>query len=132
VVAAAGSGWSFLLNAASFFGVIFFLCKWRRVPHEPLATRRVRDAILEGFATCGGAPQVRSVLIRTGAFSVGGDFAAGFASGNLPAAWSAGVRTPADLFWVGGVGGSDVVTAVAGALLGRWTGRGGDFDLLRA
>src|ERR1700693_5299373 len=26
VVAAAGSGWSFLLNAASVFGVVFFLC----------------------------------------------------------------------------------------------------------
>jgi predicted MFS family arabinose efflux permease len=71
VVAAAGSGWSFLLNAASFFGVIFFLWKWQRTPHEPLATRRVRDAIVEGFRYVKGAPQVRSVLIRTGAFSVG-------------------------------------------------------------
>lgn len=71
VVAAAGSGWSFLLNAASFFGVIFFLWKWQRTPHEPLATRRVRDAILEGFRYVRGAPQVRSVLIRTGAFCVG-------------------------------------------------------------
>src|SRR6202158_2106250 len=34
VVAAAGAGWSFLLNAASFFGVIFFLHRWRRAPHE--------------------------------------------------------------------------------------------------
>ena len=32
VVATAGSGWSFLLNAASFFGVILFLCRWRRAP----------------------------------------------------------------------------------------------------
>jgi MFS family permease len=71
VVAAAGSGWSFLLNAASFFGVIFFLCRWKRTPHEPLATRTVRDAVLEGFRYVRGAPQVRSVLIRTGAFSVG-------------------------------------------------------------
>jgi MFS family permease len=71
VVAAAGSGWSFLLNAASFFGVIFFLYRWKRMPHEPLATRTVRDAILEGFRYVRGAPQVRSVLIRTGAFSVG-------------------------------------------------------------
>jgi len=71
VVAAAGSGWSFLLNAASFFGVIFFLYRWKRVPHEPLATRTVRDAILDGFRYVRGAPQVKSVLIRTGAFSVG-------------------------------------------------------------
>src|SRR5882757_6763220 len=71
VVAAAGSGWSFLLNAASFFGVIFFLYRWKREPHEPLATRTVRDAILDGFRYVRGAPQVRSVLIRTGAFSIG-------------------------------------------------------------
>src|SRR5258706_10588229 len=71
VVALAGSGWSFLLNAVSFFGVILFLCRWRRAPHEPLAHRRVRDAILEGFRYVRGAPEVRSVLIRTGAFSIG-------------------------------------------------------------
>jgi MFS family permease len=71
VVAAAGSGWSFLFNAASFFGVIFFLYRWKREPHEPLATRTVRDAILDGFRYVRGAPQVRSVLIRTGAFSIG-------------------------------------------------------------
>jgi len=71
VVAAAGSGWSFLLNAASFFGVIFFLCKWKRSPHEPLPTRSVRGAVLDGFRYVRGAPQVRSVLIRTAAFSLG-------------------------------------------------------------
>jgi MFS family permease len=71
VVAAAGSGWSFLLNAASFFGVIFFLYRWKRVPHEPLATHTVRDAILDGFRYVRGAPPVKSVLIRTGAFSIG-------------------------------------------------------------
>ena len=71
VVAAAGSGWSFLLNAASFFGVVYFLYKWKRSPHEPLATHGVTDAILEGLRYVRGAPEVRSVLIRTGAFSLG-------------------------------------------------------------
>jgi predicted MFS family arabinose efflux permease len=71
VVAAAGAGWSFLLNAASFFGVILFLYRWKYAPQQPLPTRRVRDAIGEGFRFVRGAPQVRSVLIRTGAFSVG-------------------------------------------------------------
>jgi len=71
VVAAAGSGWSFLLNAASFFGVIFFLWRWQRAPHELLAGRRIGDAIAEGFRYVRGAPQVRSILIRTGAFSIG-------------------------------------------------------------
>ena len=71
VVAAAGSGWSFLLNAASFFGVILFLCKWKRPPHHSIPTWRVAGSVLEGFRYVRGAPQVRSVLIRTGAFSVG-------------------------------------------------------------
>jgi MFS family permease len=71
VVAAAGSGWSFLLNAASFFGVIWFLYLWRRIPHEPLPTRRINTAIFDGFRYVRGAPEVRSVLIRTAAFSFG-------------------------------------------------------------
>jgi MFS family permease len=71
VVAAAGSGWSFLLNAASFFGVIVFLQRWQRAPHEALAETRVRDAIVEGFRHVRGVPQVKSMLIRTGAFSIG-------------------------------------------------------------
>jgi len=71
VVAAAGSGWSFLLNAASFFGVVYFLYQWKNPPREPLETRGIGDAILEGIRYVRGAPQVRSVLIRTGAFSVG-------------------------------------------------------------
>ncbi len=71
IVAAAGSGWSFLLNAASFFGVILFLYRWKRPPHLPLQTHGVREAIVEGIRYVYGAPKVRSVLIRTGAFSVG-------------------------------------------------------------
>jgi predicted MFS family arabinose efflux permease len=72
VVAAAGSGSSFLFNAASFFGVIFFLRKWKQPPHEPLPRQAIWSAIVEGFRYVGGAPEVRSVLIRTGAFSIGG------------------------------------------------------------
>jgi MFS family permease len=71
VVEAAGSGWSFLLNAASFAGVVFFLYKWKCAPHQPLQTRGVKAAIFEGLRYVRGAPQVRSVLIRTGAFSFG-------------------------------------------------------------
>jgi predicted MFS family arabinose efflux permease len=59
------------LNAASFFGVILFLFKWQRAPHEPLPVSSIGDAIADGFRYVRGAPQVRSVLIRTGAFSVG-------------------------------------------------------------
>ncbi len=97
VVAAAGSGWSFLLNAASFFGVILFLYTWKRTPHAPQPTRRISAAIAEGFRYVQGAPQVRSVLIRTGAFSHRREFPAGAASGRLPATRRAGIRIPADL-----------------------------------
>src|SRR5579864_6644970 len=49
VVAAVGSGWSFLLNAASFFGVILFLYTWKRTPRTPQPTQRISAAIGEGF-----------------------------------------------------------------------------------
>jgi MFS family permease len=71
IVAAAGAGWSFLLNAASFSGVMYFLYNWKSHAHEATATRGIGDAIREGFLYVRGAPQVRSVLIRTGAFSIG-------------------------------------------------------------
>jgi MFS family permease len=71
VVAAAGAGWSFLLNAASFSGVMYFLYNWKSHAHEATATRGIGDAIREGFLYVRGAPQVKSVLIRTGAFSIG-------------------------------------------------------------
>ncbi len=71
VVASAGAGWSFLLNAASFLGVVYFLYQWKSAKHERLAARSITQAILEGFRYVRGAPQVRSVLIRTGAFSIG-------------------------------------------------------------
>jgi len=71
VIAAAGSGVAFLLNAASFFGVIFFLYRWKRPHVEHVATGRVRDALVAGLRYVRGAPLVRSILIRTGAFSLG-------------------------------------------------------------
>ena len=71
VIAVAGSGVAFLLNAASFFGVIFFLYRWKRPHVEDMETGRVRDAILSGLRYVRGAPVVRCVLIRTGAFSLG-------------------------------------------------------------
>lgn len=71
VIAAAGSGVAFLLNAASFFGVIFFLYRWKRPHFERTETGRVRDAILAGLRHGRSTPIVRCVLIRTGAFSLG-------------------------------------------------------------
>jgi predicted MFS family arabinose efflux permease len=71
VVATTGSGWSFLLNAASFFAVVYFLYRWKRLPSEAPRSQSVSTAIVEGLSYVRGAPQVRSVLIRTGAFSIG-------------------------------------------------------------
>lgn len=71
VVAAAGAGWSFLLNAASFFGVVYFLYKWKAHSHESLPACTMHEAIAEGVRHVQTAPQVKSVLIRTGAFSFG-------------------------------------------------------------
>jgi MFS family permease len=70
VIAAAGSGVAFLLNAASFFGVIFFLYRWKRPHFEHVETGRVTDAMLAGLRYVRGSPLVCSVLIRTGAFSL--------------------------------------------------------------
>ena len=36
IIAGAGSGAAFLLNAISFFGVILFLYRWKRRPHLPV------------------------------------------------------------------------------------------------
>ena len=71
VVAAAGAGWSFLLNALSFLGVVLFLYTWKKAPLEPVRSHRLTHSIAEGFRYVRGAPAVRSVLIRTGAFSIG-------------------------------------------------------------
>ena len=70
VIAAAGSGVAFLLNAGSFFGVIFFLYRWKRPHYEHVEKGRVTDAMLTGLRFVRDAPVVRCVLIRTGAFSL--------------------------------------------------------------
>jgi MFS family permease len=70
VVAATGSGWAFLLNAVSFFGVIYFLYQWKR-PHQPSDGKvSVIDAVLAGLHYVKGSTLVKAVLIRTGAFSI--------------------------------------------------------------
>jgi MFS family permease len=70
VVAAAGAGIAFLLNAATFFGVIFFLYRWKRPAHERVESGRMRDALRAGLSYGANSPMVRCVLVRTGAFSL--------------------------------------------------------------
>ena len=50
VIAAAGSAVAFLLNAASFFGVIFFLYRWKRPHYEQVEKGRMWDAMQAGLA----------------------------------------------------------------------------------
>jgi len=70
VVAAAGAGIAFLLNAITFFGVIFFLYRWKRPQHERAENVRVLDALRDGLRYGRSSPLVRCVLVRTGAFSL--------------------------------------------------------------
>jgi MFS family permease len=71
VIAAAGSGTAFLLNALSFFGVIIVLYRWKRPPAERIKSEALWDAVCSGIAYVRRSPLVKSVLIRTGAFSFG-------------------------------------------------------------
>lgn len=70
IVAAAGCGVTFLLNALSFFGVILFLYHWKRPYSGQMASGRVLDAIRGGFRYVRQSATVKSVLIRTGSFSL--------------------------------------------------------------
>src|SRR6266496_5244294 len=56
VIAATNSGVAFLLNAASFFGVIFFLYRWRRPHFEHTETGKVFDSMRAGFRYVRSAP----------------------------------------------------------------------------
>jgi len=70
VVAAVGSGTTFLLNAVSFFGVILFLYRWKRDNGKPLPKRRVWSAIGDGMRYVKESNLAKSVLLRTGTFSI--------------------------------------------------------------
>jgi MFS family permease len=73
VVASYGCGAVFLLNAVSFLGVIVVLRRWRRPP--PATTRppqKLMEAIGKGLRFVRGSPEMRSVLVRTSLFLVGG------------------------------------------------------------
>lgn len=71
VIGVWGSGWAFALNAVSFSGVIWFLYRWKRPHFENVQTGRVTDAMMAGIRYVRDTQSVRSVLVRTGAFSIG-------------------------------------------------------------
>jgi MFS family permease len=73
VVALMGAGANFILNALSFLGVIVVLYRWKR-QHiaEVLPAERFLGAMRAGLRYVRHAPMLRRVLIRTGAFILGG------------------------------------------------------------
>ena len=72
VVAAAGSGAVFLLNAVSFLGVIVVFYRWRRKPRKSvLPAERVVGAMQAGWRYVAHAPSIRSTLVRLSLFMVG-------------------------------------------------------------
>ena len=68
---ATGSGWAFLLNAISFFGVILFLYHWKPAKAEHRnGTTTFAGAIGIGLRYARRDPRIRTVLVRTLLFSV--------------------------------------------------------------
>ena len=71
VIAAAGSGMAFLLNATSFFGVIYFLYQWQRRPRRmSFRTGHMVQAMISGVRHMSGSRSVKAVLVRSAAFSI--------------------------------------------------------------
>src|SRR2546428_5036653 len=69
VVAAAGPGAVFLLNAISFLSVMLVLYRWRRTTEDgPAPAEQVTSAIRAGIRYTRHAPALRAVLVRTGLF----------------------------------------------------------------
>jgi MFS family permease len=73
LVAAAGPGATFLLNAASFLGVIAVLYRWRRPPRQSLLpAENIVGALFAGLRYVRHAPDLHAVLMRSSAFIVFG------------------------------------------------------------
>jgi MFS family permease len=71
VIATAGSGPAFLLNALSFFGVILFLYYWKPEPREPGQPKvTFSGVVLIGLRYARQEHRIRAVLARTFAFTL--------------------------------------------------------------
>ena len=70
LVASAGAEWAFVVNAASFLGVVVVLVIWR--PHRAsvrLSTESLPGAVRAGLRYGVNAPALRGILVRTLAFA---------------------------------------------------------------
>lgn len=66
-----GSGWAFLINALSFFGVILFLYNWKPTKTDARnGTTAFMGAIGVGLRYARQEPRIRTVLVRTLLFSI--------------------------------------------------------------
>lgn len=72
LLAAAGAGVNFLLNAASFFGVMVVLYRWRRPPEvvSALPAERFLGAMSAGLRYVRHSPEVLAVTVRGSAFVI--------------------------------------------------------------
>jgi MFS family permease len=69
LVASAGAGWTFLLNAVSFVGVVAVLFSWKRpVVESVLPAERFFGAMRTGLRYVRHAPEVVAVIVRGSAF----------------------------------------------------------------
>lgn len=69
IIAAVGTGAVFLLNAASFVGVILVIYNWQRIPKKSaLPAERFLGAMQAGIRYVRYAPPLQTVLIRTAAY----------------------------------------------------------------
>ena len=69
IAAAGGTGVVFLLNAASFVGVMLVLYSWQRTTHKSaLPAERFVGAIQAGIRYARFAPALQTVFIRTGGY----------------------------------------------------------------
>jgi predicted MFS family arabinose efflux permease len=70
IMALAGPGIAFLLNALSFSGLLVYLYRWNRgVTQVSTPPGRFWTALREGVRYLHGSPAVRALLMRTGLFS---------------------------------------------------------------
>jgi MFS family permease len=74
VIAAFNPGAVFILNALSFIGVIIVLYFWKRTPQEQSSTvnESIVSATWAGLRYVRYSPGIRSVLVRSGTFVIGG------------------------------------------------------------
>ncbi len=71
VIAATSSGIAFLLNAVSFFGVIYFLYRWKRRPgRSSWHVGHMFRAMFEGIRYLQRSENMRAVLVRSVVFSI--------------------------------------------------------------